>query len=70
MQKDLNERIDSLRTEIANADEDARSDLIDHLEQAVLGLESIGHEAPAWAREVLQARQEEEAEIGFDNMPV
>lgn len=66
----LEARIDSLRKEISASKGKAREELMEHLDQAVLGLESVGGTAPAWAREVLEAMHEDEAEDGFDNMPV
>ncbi|ASP20951.1 hypothetical protein ANTHELSMS3_02273 [Antarctobacter heliothermus] len=66
----LEARIDSLRKEISTTKGKAREDLMEHLDQAVLGLENIGGTAPAWAREVLEAEHEDDAEDGFDNMPL
>ncbi|WP_323771734.1 hypothetical protein [Antarctobacter sp.] len=66
----LEARIDSLRKEIAASKGAARKDLMEHLEQAAMGLESAGGTVPAWVQEVLEAMHEDEAEDGFDNMPL
>lgn len=70
MSKELEDRIASLKHEIAAADGKMRVELIEHLEQVVLGLEGIGATIPAWAHELLENAHEEEVEDGFDNMPV
>ena len=70
MSKELETRIESLQPEIAAAEGKAREELMEQLEQAVLGLESVGATVPAWAHELLEAEHEEEVEDGFDNMPV
>ncbi|WP_417211329.1 hypothetical protein [Antarctobacter sp.] len=66
----LEARIDSLRTEIAGSKGKVRSDLLEHLEQAAMGLENAGGTVPAWVKEMLEAMHEDEAEDGFDNMPL
>ncbi|MBW4985889.1 hypothetical protein KZZ07_25430 [Mameliella sp. CS4] len=70
MAKELEARLETLRKELDAAKGTARDDLMEHLEQAVLGLEGVGAEIPAWAREMVEAHHEDEAEDGFDNMPV
>lgn len=70
MSKELEARIESLRTEISAAKDADRDALIEHLEQIVLGLEGVGAEVPAWAREMIEAHHDSDVEDGFDNMPV
>ena len=68
--QDLLNRIAEMRTELEQADPDQREALLEHLEQAVLGLEGAGVDIPQWAREALEARHESQAEDLFDNMPL
>lgn len=70
MSKELHARLDSLRHELESARGDARTELLDHLEQAVLGLDGVGEEVPSWAREMVEAHHDDEVEDGFDNMPL
>ncbi len=70
MSEHLKERLDSLREAIAGARGDSRIELLDHLEQAIHGLEAVGEEIPAWARELVEKAHEADVEDGFDNMPV
>ena len=70
MTDQLKARLEELRVEIAAATGEDRDALIEKLEQAVLGLEGVGEDVPAWAREMAEAAHDKEVEDGFDNMPV
>lgn len=70
MLENLQARIEKLRQEIDAADGEARDELIEHLDQAVMGLEGVGVEVPAWAHDLLNKVHEQEVEEGFDNLPV
>jgi hypothetical protein len=67
---DLKERIEALRHEIEASKGAARQEHLEHLEQAVMGLNGIGVEVPAWAKELVESVHEQDVEDGFDNMPV
>jgi hypothetical protein len=66
----LIERIEALRHDIETAEGGARREALDHLEQAVLQLETRGVQAPGWARASIAAKLDEAAEDQFDNMPI
>ena len=66
----LTDRIEDIGQSLQDATGKAREDLLDHLEQAVLGLDAVGEHVPAWAREAIEARHDSQAEDGFDNMPL
>ncbi|MCT4558624.1 MAG: hypothetical protein N4A61_11290 [Pelagimonas sp.] len=66
MNEALRNRIDALKAEIAEASGDARDELLDRLEEAVLTLESHGGRAPGWAKSMV----DEHVEDQFDNMPI
>ncbi|SMX49937.1 hypothetical protein [Maliponia aquimaris] len=70
MSEQLKARLEVLRKEIAGTRGDTRLELLEHLEQAVHGLEGVGEEIPAWAREMVEKAHEADVEDGFDNMPV
>ncbi|CUH82653.1 hypothetical protein [Tropicibacter naphthalenivorans] len=67
---DLEERINDLHEQILAAADTQREELLDHLEQAVLTLESKGLPAPHWAKDFLAARIDRDVEDQFDNMPL
>lgn len=70
MSEQLKARLESLQREIAGAKGEARQELVEHLEQAIHGLEAVGEEIPAWAREMVEKAHEADVEDGFDNMPL
>ncbi|MGH1416668.1 MAG: hypothetical protein ACRBB0_24480 [Pelagimonas sp.] len=67
---DLKTRLKELKKELKLADDQQREELLDHLEEAVLGLESHGVEVPRWAKDMMASRVDEAVEDMFDNMPV
>lgn len=70
MAEKLASRLIELHDELKLASDDQQDELLDHIEQAVLGLESKGLKVPSWARNALAARIDDAAEDLFDNMPI
>ncbi len=74
MAPELLERIAVLKAELAEAESAGASQdrevALDHLEQAVRGLEGLGREAPRWAQKALEARYDRASEDFFDNLPI
>lgn len=70
MIEDLKKRLDELRDEIEAASGAKRESLMDHLEQAVLSLETQGAPVPGWAKALIASRVDENVEDMFDNMPL
>lgn len=70
MIEDIKTRIEALKAQIEQADDDTLAELLEHLEQAVMQLEAKGISAPPWARQRLSDRIDEDVEGQFDNMPV
>ncbi len=70
MTEQLTARLEELRVEIAASSGETREALVEKVEQAVLGLEGVGADIPAWAREMAETAHDQDVEDGFDNMPV
>ncbi len=70
MIEDLKTRLEELHQDLEVATGDQREEVLDHLEQVVLGLEEADVKIPGWARAQLASRVEEAVEDMFDNMPV
>lgn len=69
MSEALKQRIDAIREAIDAAAPAERAEMLEHLEQAVAQLEAAGQAAPAWVRQRLADRIDEDIEAQFDNMP-
>ncbi|WP_299930273.1 hypothetical protein [uncultured Pelagimonas sp.] len=70
MIEDLKTRLEELHQELEVANDEQREEVLDHLEQVVLGLEAEDVAIPGWARAQLASRVDEAVEDMFDNMPV
>ena len=66
----LDDRLAAIASDLPDASDDVRADLLDHLEEIALTLQAQGRPLPAWVREALLARDMDAVEDGFDNMPV
>ncbi len=66
----LETRIEELHDELLKTPEEAREEVLDHLEQAVLSLEASGQQAPQWAKAYIAARVDAAVEAQFDNLPL
>ncbi|MFW2542359.1 hypothetical protein ACN2XU_06930 [Primorskyibacter sp. 2E107] len=70
MTQELQTRLETLRHDLDHSAGAAHEAHLDHLEQVVQALRTMGEEVPHWAQDRLSGRSDEAAEDGFDNMPL